>query len=69
MPTDSGQYTCIVSNEHGSINHTYTLEVIGKLCFDCEEGLSTWTISVYKFLISFVDELSIEGSLIVLISF
>lgn len=28
VPTDSGQYTCIVSNEHGSINHTYTLEVI-----------------------------------------
>ncbi|XP_063608030.1 fibroblast growth factor receptor 3-like isoform X2 [Penaeus indicus] len=31
VPTDSGKYTCIVSNEHGSINHTYTLEVIERL--------------------------------------
>ncbi|XP_068745538.1 fibroblast growth factor receptor 2-like isoform X2 [Montipora capricornis] len=26
--TDSGKYTCIVSNPHGSINHTYTLQVV-----------------------------------------
>ncbi|ESO86594.1 hypothetical protein LOTGIDRAFT_128829, partial [Lottia gigantea] len=29
--TDSGQYTCRVSNRLGEINHTYTLEVIEKI--------------------------------------
>ena len=28
---DSGKYTCKVFNRAGSINYTYTLEVIGKL--------------------------------------
>ena len=27
---DSGKYTCIVSNKYGSINHTYTLKVVGE---------------------------------------
>ncbi|KAK7073865.1 hypothetical protein SK128_023184, partial [Halocaridina rubra] len=31
VPTDSGNYTCIVFNAHGSINHTYRLEVIERL--------------------------------------
>ena len=31
VPDDSGKYTCIVSNPYGSINHTYTLQVVGKL--------------------------------------
>ena len=26
---DAGQYTCIVSNRYGSINHTYTVTVLG----------------------------------------
>ena len=30
-PNDSGKYTCVVSNSYGSINHTYTLQVVGKL--------------------------------------
>ncbi|XP_032240703.1 fibroblast growth factor receptor 2 isoform X2 [Nematostella vectensis] len=30
VPTDTGKYTCIVSNAYGSINHTYTLRVIAK---------------------------------------
>ena len=30
VPNDSGKYTCIVANPYGSINHTYTLNVVGK---------------------------------------
>ena len=30
VPKDAGQYTCIVSNRYGSINHTYTVIVLGK---------------------------------------
>ena len=30
VPADSGRYTCIVSNLYGSINHTFTLQVVGK---------------------------------------
>ena len=30
VPKDAGQYTCIVSNRYGSINHTYTVRVLGK---------------------------------------
>ena len=30
VPNDSGKYTCIVSNPFGSINHTYTLQVLGE---------------------------------------
>lgn len=29
VPLDSGKYTCVVSNAYGSINHTYTLRVVG----------------------------------------
>lgn len=29
--TDSGKYQCVVSNRHGVINFTYSLEVIGKM--------------------------------------
>lgn len=32
---DSGLYTCVVSNERGQINYTYSLDVIGT-CFHCE---------------------------------
>ena len=30
VPDDSGKYVCIVSNQCGSINHTYILKVVGK---------------------------------------
>ena len=30
VPKDAGEYTCIVSNRYGSINHTYTVRVQGK---------------------------------------
>lgn len=32
-PLDSGKYTCLVSNAYGSINHTYTLRIVGELNF------------------------------------
>ncbi|KAB0396095.1 hypothetical protein E2I00_003681 [Balaenoptera physalus] len=30
VPSDKGNYTCVVENEYGSINHTYQLDVVGK---------------------------------------
>lgn len=30
VPSDKGNYTCIVENKYGSINHTYQLDVVGK---------------------------------------
>lgn len=30
VPSDKGNYTCLVENEYGSINHTYQLDVVGK---------------------------------------
>lgn len=30
VPSDKGNYTCVVENEYGSINHTYHLDVVGK---------------------------------------
>ncbi|XP_032240709.1 fibroblast growth factor receptor-like 1 [Nematostella vectensis] len=31
VPADTGDYTCVVSNPYGQINHTYTLQVVMKL--------------------------------------
>ena len=30
IPGDAGNYTCIVSNPYGSINHTYSVRVLGE---------------------------------------
>lgn len=35
VPSDRGNYTCVVENKYGSISHTYQLDVLGK-----QEGLS-----------------------------
>lgn len=32
VPSDKGNYTCIVENKYGSINYTYQLDVVGKQC-------------------------------------
>lgn len=33
VPSDKGNYTCLVENKHGSINHTYQLDVVGELMY------------------------------------
>lgn len=33
VPSDKGNYTCLVENEFGSINHTYHLDVVGEFAF------------------------------------
>lgn len=30
VPSDKGNYTCVVENEYGSLRHTYQLDVVGK---------------------------------------
>lgn len=31
VPSDEGNYTCVVENEHGSLRHTYQLDIVGKM--------------------------------------
>ena len=33
LPDDKGKYTCVISNQHGSINWTYTVEVMRECTF------------------------------------
>lgn len=35
VPSDSGNYTCVVENQHGSLSHTYKLLVVGKAVCCC----------------------------------
>lgn len=30
IPSDKGNYTCVVENEYGRLQHTYVLDVVGK---------------------------------------
>jgi len=30
VPSDRGNYTCVVQNKYGAITHTYQLDVLGK---------------------------------------
>lgn len=32
VPSDRGNYTCVVENKYGSIFHSYVLDVLGKFC-------------------------------------
>lgn len=59
VPDDAGQYTCIVSNRYGSINHTYTVKVEGKntaayLRFHCR--LVVW-LPIFESLMSIYNKL------------
>lgn len=38
LPTDAGNYTCVVENQNGSINHTYEVKMVGKcsLLLECQ---------------------------------
>lgn len=38
VPSDKGNYTCVVENEYGSINHTYHLDVVGE-CASCHHDI------------------------------
>lgn len=38
VPSDKGNYTCIVENKYGAINHTYHLDVVGKKWEHSEGG-------------------------------
>ena len=35
MTFDSGNYTCVVSNRHGQLRHTYSIEVFGTCRYTC----------------------------------
>ncbi|KAJ7305198.1 hypothetical protein JRQ81_011106 [Phrynocephalus forsythii] len=50
VPSDKGNYTCIVENKYGTINHTYQLDVVGKgtrMKRDCPKGC-TFALSPNK---------------------
>lgn len=32
VPSDRGNYTCLVENKYGSISHSYVLDVLGEEC-------------------------------------
>lgn len=35
VPSDRGNYSCVVENKYGSIAHTYLLDVLGKRASAC----------------------------------
>lgn len=34
VPSDRGNYTCMVENKYGAISHSYVLDVLGKITDD-----------------------------------
>lgn len=64
VPSDKGIYTCIVENEHGSINHTYSLDVIGKMhtsiCYPVLPSVLQKDLYTYGILSDIEAKLSID---------
>jgi len=59
MTVDSGNYTCLVSNRHGQLRHTYDLQVFGthdttyQLIFNyalAKSVMSRTGFRIYKFV-------------------
>jgi len=45
VPSDEGNYTCVVENRHGGLQHTFLLDVVGKEphVVHLDHTWSTWT--------------------------
>lgn len=42
VPSDRGNYTCVVENKYGSIYHSYVLDVLGNLFYFCLFNLNNY---------------------------
>lgn len=52
VPSDKGNYTCVVENQHGSINHTYQLDVVGRCQSGCSDAVFPLPLTITVFLSS-----------------
>ncbi len=48
VPSDKGNYTCLVENKYGSINHTYQLDVVGQSYFCSCLSSTFWNLVLVK---------------------
>lgn len=53
VPSDKGNYTCVVENQYGSINHTYQLDVVGECSQRCSPALAVRFLRTHN--IAFVE--------------
>lgn len=56
MSFDRGNYTCVVSNRHGQLQHTFIVDVVGK-CMEtvCRKYAVTIT-TMYTFIVDVFSE-------------
>lgn len=47
VPSDRGNYTCVVENKYGSIFHSYVLDVLGK-CSTFVSATKMTSCSIYS---------------------
>jgi len=50
--SDRAMYRCVVSNRHGSINHTYELDVTGMLFVRPKDSLSVGLLQICDFALA-----------------